>query len=179
MKRVNTTNPLAFSDEDRKAVRSDVGKQLIHEQNQTTTAKQKHKITKKDSLLENQDIKRWYDNLARSSIVTAEVKLRKLGKFCENNKITPMELIDLGLRSTRAVTDLLEDNITTMEKKRNAPQYIKSIITAKGTGNISWHVCIVDACRKLTWAFACRHVYANVSGWSTKTCRQLSVCASI
>jgi hypothetical protein len=106
-----------------------VGK-LTQVQNQTTTAKQKHKITKKDSLLANQDIKRWYDNLARSSPVTAEVKLRKLGKFCENNKITPMELIELGLKSPRAVTDLLEDNVTTMEKKRNAPQYIKSIITA-------------------------------------------------
>src|SRR2546426_8937580 len=130
MKRVNTTNPLVTVDEDRKAVRSDVGKKLIHEQEQTTTAKQRRKITKKESLLENKDIKRWYDNLARSSPVTAEVKLRKLGKFCENNKLTPMELIDLGLRHPRAVTDLLEDNITTMEKKRNAPQYIKGIITA-------------------------------------------------
>ncbi|TLX83604.1 MAG: hypothetical protein E6L00_00485 [Thaumarchaeota archaeon] len=130
MQKVNTTNPLTIPDEDCKAVQSDVGKKLVHEQNQTTTAKQKQKITKKDSLLANQDIKRWYDNLARSSLVTAEVKLRKLGRFCENNKITPMELVDLGLKSPRAVTDLLEDNITTMEKKRNAPQYIKSIITA-------------------------------------------------
>jgi hypothetical protein len=130
VQRVNTTDSLTIPDEDCKAVQSDVGKQLIHEQNQTTTAKQKQKITKKDSLLENQDIKRWYDNLARSSPVTAEVNLRKLDKFCENSKITPMELIDLGLKSPRAVTDLLEDNITTMEKKRNAPQYIKSIITA-------------------------------------------------
>src|SRR5439155_19500934 len=98
MKSVNTTNPLALTDEDR-IMRSDVGKKLIHEQEQTTTAKQKRKITKKDSLLENKDIKRWYDNLARSSLVTAEVKLRNLSRFCENNKITPMELIDLGLRN--------------------------------------------------------------------------------
>jgi hypothetical protein len=130
IKQVNTTNSLAFTDEDRRAVRSDVGKKLIHEQEQTTTAKQKQKITKKDSLLENKDIKRWYDNLARSSPVTAEVKLRKLGKFCENNKITPMELVELGQKHPRAIADLLEDNITTMEKKRNAPQYIKGIITA-------------------------------------------------
>ena len=41
-----------------------------------------------------------------------------------------MELIDLGLKDQRAVANLLEDNITTMEKKRNAPQYIKSIMTA-------------------------------------------------
>ena len=129
MKTVNTINSLAITDEARTNVRSDVGKKLTQEQSQITTAKQ-NRITKKDSLLSNQDILRWYDNLARSSVVTAEVRLRKLGKFCENNKMTPKELIELGLRDPRAVADLLEDNITTMEKKRYAPQYIKTVITA-------------------------------------------------
>ena len=131
MKRVNTTKPLALTDEDRRAVRSEHGKQLTQSEDKTTTAKQKqNKITKKDSLLENQDIRRWYDNLARSSPVTAEVRLRKLGRFCENNKITPMELIELGQKHPRAIADLLEDTITTMEKQRKAPQYIKAIITS-------------------------------------------------
>ncbi len=128
MKTVNTINSLTMNDEVRTNVRSDVGK-MTHEQSQITTAKQ-NRITKKDSLLSNQDILRWYDNLARSSVVTAEVRLRKLGKFCENNKMTPKELIELGLRDPRAVADLLEDNITTMEKKRYAPQYIKTIVTS-------------------------------------------------
>ena len=101
MKRVYTTKPLALTDEDRRAVRSEHGKQLTQSEDQTTTAKQS-KITKKDSLLSNQDIRRWYDNLARSSIVTAEVRLRKLSKFCENNTITPMELIELGQKHPRA-----------------------------------------------------------------------------
>ncbi len=129
VQRVNTTDPITIPDEDRKAVRSDVGKQLIHSKEKTTTTKQKHNITKKDSLLANQEIRRWYDNLARSSIVTAEVRLRKLGKFCENNKITPMELVELGLKNPREIANLLEDTITTMEKNGNAPQYIKAIIT--------------------------------------------------
>ncbi len=128
MKRVNTVNPLEITDEVRTDVRSDVGK-MTQEQSQITTAKQK-RITKKDSLLSNQDIQRWYDNLARSSVVTAEVRLRKLGKFCENNNMTPRELIELGLKDPRAVADLLEDNITTLERKRYAPQYIKTVITA-------------------------------------------------
>jgi len=127
-KRVNTGNSLAMADEDW-IVQSDVGKKLTYEQSQTTTAKQ-NRITKKDSLLSNQDIRRWYDNLARSSGVTAEVRLRKLGRFCENNKITPRELIELGLQDPRAVADLLEDNITTMEKQKHAPQYIKAVMTA-------------------------------------------------
>ena len=96
MKTVNTINSLVITDEVRTDVRSDVGKKLTQEQSQITTAKQ-NRITKKDSLLSNQDIRRWYDNLARSSVITAEVRLRKLGKFCENNKMTPKELIELGL----------------------------------------------------------------------------------
>ena len=34
-------------------------------------------------LLENQDVKRWHDNVARGSGVTADVYLRRLGNFCE------------------------------------------------------------------------------------------------
>lgn len=128
MKKVNTANPLSLTDEDCKR-QSDMGKKLTYEQIQTTSAKRRQ-ITKKDSLLSNQDIKRWYDNLARSSVMTAETRLRKLGKFCENNKITPKELIDLGLKDPKEVADLLEDNITTMEKQRLAPQYIKGIVTS-------------------------------------------------
>ena len=128
-KRVNTVNTITMKDEDRKSVRSDVGKKLTYEKIQTTTAK-RYQITKKDSLLSNKDIRRWYDNLARSSIVTADVRLRKLSLFCENNKITPFELVELGQKDSRAVADLIEDSITTMEKQHKAPQYIKAIVTA-------------------------------------------------
>ena len=130
-KRVNTISPISIADEDREAVRSDYGKKLTYIEDQTTTAKQKqNKITKKDNLLSNQDIRRWYDNLARSSLVTADVRLRKLSIFCENNKISPMELIELGHKDPRSVADLIEDSITTMEKQHFAPQYIKAIVTA-------------------------------------------------
>lgn len=132
MKKVNTSKRLVLADEDRsKALRSEYGKKLTYSTDNATSTKQKrNKPTKKDNLLANRDIKRWYDNLARSSLVTAEVRLRKLGKFCENNKITPVELVELGQKNPRTVADLLEDTITTMEKSGNAPQYIKSIITA-------------------------------------------------
>ncbi|MGH2612925.1 MAG: hypothetical protein ACRDFB_07740, partial [Rhabdochlamydiaceae bacterium] len=130
VKRVNTAMSFAIPDEDR-IVRSDVGKIMTYSTELTTSAKQKRtKPTKKDSLLSNQDIKRWYDNLSRSSLVTADVRLRKLSRFCENNKITPMELVELGQKDSRAVANLIEDTITTMEKQHSAPQYIKAIVTA-------------------------------------------------
>ena len=129
--RLNTSYDIAKTNEGCRAVRPDVGKMTYNTEQTITTAKQKrNKPTKRDILLENQDVRRWYDNQSRSSLVAAEVRLRKLSRFSENNKITPMELVELGLKNPRAVADLLEDTITTMEKNGNAPQYIKGIIEA-------------------------------------------------
>ena len=129
MKRVNTTKHLAMADEDRKAVRSDMGNKMV--QRVTTTVKTTTtKETKKNRLLSNPDIKRWYDNLARGSRHTAESRLRKLGRFCEEHELTPMQLAELGMRDPRAVTDLIQDHITRMEESNMAPQYIKSVMTS-------------------------------------------------
>lgn len=38
-------------------------------------------------MLANPEIKRWHDNLARGSPVTAEVRLRRLDKFCRVHSI--------------------------------------------------------------------------------------------
>ena len=63
---------LVIPDEDRKAVRSDVGKKLTYStEQQRTTAK-----NKKTDLLKDADLKRWHDNLARGSKITADVRLR-------------------------------------------------------------------------------------------------------
>jgi len=44
-------------------------------------------------LLEDPDLKRWYDNTSRGSRVTADVYLRRLGGFCVNREITQEEII--------------------------------------------------------------------------------------
>ena len=80
--------------------------------------------TKRARLLANPDIKRWYDNLARGSRLTADGRLRRLGKFCETHQMTPAELADLAMRDLRAATDLIEDHITAMESKGQSPGYI-------------------------------------------------------
>jgi hypothetical protein len=104
-----------------------MGKQ--RQQSLTKTAKPKTE-SKESKLLANPDIKRWYDNLARSSPTTAGPRLRKLGQFCELHQMTPMELADLGMKDLRAVTDLFQDHITWMEERQKAPQYIKSVMTS-------------------------------------------------
>ena len=86
--------------------------------------------TKKSRLLANQDITRWYQNLKRRSKNTAEVRLRRMGKFCEDHDMTPMQLIEIGLKDTKNIADLLQDHISLMEEQNNSPQYIKSTMTA-------------------------------------------------
>ncbi|MGB6463916.1 MAG: site-specific integrase [Nitrosotalea sp.] len=124
IKSVNTIKPMAMDDEDRNAVRSDVGKKLIHSTvQQRTTAK-----NKKTEHLTDADLKRWYDNLARGSRLTAEVRLRRVAYFCKIHDMTPKDLAKLAQKDLRALTDLIQDHITWMEEKNYSPGYIENTI---------------------------------------------------
>jgi len=121
MKRVNTINPISISDEDRKAVRSDVGKNTMAQtEQQGNTARKKTELFSKDP-----DLKRWYNNLARGSQLTADVRLRRLLYFCRLYHITPAEL---ATKNLRAVTDLIEDHVTWMEERNYSPGYIENTV---------------------------------------------------
>jgi hypothetical protein len=126
VKKLNTSGYLKVSDEDRSKRWSDMGTSAV--QKQQTTAKRKQSKTTK--LLANPDVKRWHDNLKRASPITADVRLRRLGHFCEVHEMTPAQLADIGMKDLRAVTDLIQDHITWMEQQGNAPGYIKSTVTA-------------------------------------------------
>jgi len=131
MQRVNTTDSFVIPDEDRKAVRSDVGKKLTYDETiQTKSQTIRNRQTKKSRLLADPDIRRWYNNVARGSPNSAEINLRRLSKFCEDHQIKPMQLAKLGMKDVRSVTDLLQDHISWMESQGRAPQYIKGTITA-------------------------------------------------
>lgn len=90
----------------------------------------KKKPTKKDQALSYPDVKRWHDNVARGSPVTADVRLRRLTKFCEDHDMTPMELIDLGYKDSKTLNDLLQDHISMMEQNGKAPGYINTTMVA-------------------------------------------------
>ena len=103
---------------------TDVGKNMRVSINNPQTTKK----TRKNSMLANLDIKRWYDNTARGSRNTAEVRLRRLDRFCQLHQITPMELVELGRRDLKTITDLLEDHVSMMEEKGYAPAYIEGLL---------------------------------------------------
>ena len=80
---------------------TDVGKNKLSTKNNTA------KTTKRERLLANLDVKRWYDNLARGSHLTAEGRLRRLGRFCAMHQMTPVYLAELVMKDIRTTTDLL------------------------------------------------------------------------
>ena len=71
------------------------------------TAKQRKKLSIYAHLLMNTTIRRWHDNVARGSILTAEVRVRRLHRFCEITGKTPMEVAELGMNDLRTMTDLV------------------------------------------------------------------------
>ncbi len=76
-------------------------------------------------LLEDQDIKRWYENLARGSQSTADVRLRGLGRFCNYASSSPKELLS---KSEKDISDLLMDYVSDLEKNGKAGSYIDSCL---------------------------------------------------
>ena len=80
---------------------------------------------KYSNLLEDQDLRRWYDNLVRGSQSTADVRLRGLGRFCMRFGITPRSLLE---NTEKEVSDLLMDYVTELEKQGKAGSYIDSCL---------------------------------------------------
>ena len=83
-------------------------------------------------MLENEKVRRWYENLEAKSILTATVFLRVLGYYCELNRTNP----DAILNDARAgrLKDDFTDFVRRMEKKGRAGSYISRFRKAV----ISW-----------------------------------------
>ena len=94
-----------------------------HEKNNPT--KSRHK-----KLLNDPDVKRWYQNIARGSTMTADVRLRRLGVYCERTSVTPKKLVQIGMNNIKDAEDLLLDYVSFLEKSGYAPSYIEDILKA-------------------------------------------------
>ena len=80
-------------------------------------------------LLSDPDVRRWHDNLRRSSALTGNVRLRRLNIFCERVGTTPMQLVQDGRDDPMKAENILLDHVSWMEEKKYAPGYIKGMIT--------------------------------------------------
>ncbi len=75
-------------------------------------------------LLNDEVIRRWHVNLARGSEITADVYLRRLGAFCNENQVTPQALAQTD---PRKLEELLMDYASRSEKQY-AGSYLQTTI---------------------------------------------------
>ena len=76
-------------------------------------------------LLKDSNFKRWYDNVARGSIITATVWLRRVGMLEAKFGKTPQQLAKMR---PRQAGNFLMDIVTTMQKEGKQGGYISSCI---------------------------------------------------
>ncbi|MEE9282680.1 MAG: hypothetical protein V3U49_01240 [Nitrososphaerales archaeon] len=95
--------------------------------------------TKYADLLNDKDVKRWYENLLARSDLTATVYLRSLGLFCSLNKTSPKKILDQS--STKRFRDNFTDFVRKQEREGKAGSYIarfkKVIISWLAYNNVS------------------------------------------
>ena len=81
----------------------------------------------RQALLADDAVRRWYDHMAKRSVVTTDVYLRRLGHFCELNRTTPGKLVEMR---SKDLGDLLLSNVAELEAKHYAGSYIESTLKA-------------------------------------------------
>jgi hypothetical protein len=79
---------------------------------------------------ENQDFRRWYDNLARGSEGTARERARILYRFLTIHDLTPDGLVAQAKADRRAVEDLLSDFMSKLHREGKAPGYMENYLKA-------------------------------------------------
>ncbi len=83
------------------------------------------------TLLEDDEVRRWYDQLSLGSVTTAEERIRVLGRYCESIRMTPRQLAELGRDANggrRKIEDGLMDFVARMHRKGKSPGYISNIL---------------------------------------------------
>ena len=82
------------------------------------------------TLLNDPDVRRWHDNMRRSSAITCSVRLRRLNLFCSRVGMTPHELAQTGRDDPMKAENVLLDHVSWMEEKKYAPGYTAGVIGA-------------------------------------------------
>ena len=84
----------------------------------------------KHLLVEYPDLKRFYDNLARSSEITADERMRILYRFLVRFDFTPTTIIETAQKDKKKIEDILYDFTTQLKNEGKAPGYIRNYLKA-------------------------------------------------
>jgi len=77
------------------------------------------------SLKNNPEIKRWFLNMSRGSVITGEVYLRRLGQFCEINNTDPVAITKM---TEKEIANMLMDTVSLLESQGKAGSFIAGIM---------------------------------------------------
>ncbi|MEE8199252.1 MAG: hypothetical protein V3R48_06020, partial [Thermoplasmata archaeon] len=80
-------------------------------------------------LLKDEDVRRWYENLARGSDQTARERLRVLARLCRLIETTPQEMLK-SQSVGNGFEDALMDFVEIQRKEGRAPGYLKNYVKA-------------------------------------------------
>jgi len=75
------------------------------------------------------DFNRWYQNLARGSVNTANLNARTLYRFCSITGTTPAQVVAKARDERREFENTLLDLVTMLRDEGKAPSYIENYIT--------------------------------------------------
>jgi len=89
--------------------------------------KKKKKPATKD-LLNDENVRRWYDNTSRGSKLNADIRLRRLNLFCYRTDTTPIKLVRIGRKDVIKIENMLLDHVSWLESQNYAPNYIEGIL---------------------------------------------------
>lgn len=81
-------------------------------------------------LLEDDEFRRWHENLARGSHATAVERARVLYRFLNIHDMTARALVDLAQQDRRRVEDLLSDFVDKLLKEGKSPGYVENYLKA-------------------------------------------------
>lgn len=90
---------------------------------------------REERLLEDEDVRRWFENMSRGSQSTADNYLRCIGRFCERTRKTPRELVEMSKKKRE---DLIHDYVTEREGEGRAGSYIETELKAAKSW-LSWN----------------------------------------
>jgi integrase len=77
------------------------------------------------SLKNNPEIKRWFLNMSRGSMITGEVYMRRLGQFCEINNMDPIAITKM---TEKEIANMLMDTVSLLESQGRAGSFIAGIM---------------------------------------------------
>ena len=89
--------------------------------------KKKKKPATKD-LLNDENVRRWYENTSRGSKLNADIRLRRLNLFCYKTDTTPIKLVKIGKKDVIKIENMLLDHVSWLESQNYAPNYVEGIL---------------------------------------------------